>query len=737
LVAALALRLWHIREGLPDFIEEAIPFRRALAMWGWTSGHADWNPHFFHYPSLSLYLHHLLQRAHVGWGVATGQFASASDYYVRYRTDPSPMVVLARLLGVAGDAATIVGVAVIGERIRRGAGLVAAALVAFAPIMILTSRAIYADTLMAALAVWGLERMLAYRERGGGGRLAGALVLIGLAAGTKYPAVLLIAPLAWVLVERHRGRAVPIGLVAVAVIASVGLLTSPFILADLPIFRRDVAFVRQLPAEGHLGNLEERAFLFNLGRLGRDLGWVAVGLLALSLVLLVVRRPRRSESTVLWLALIAFALPISLARIEAERYLVPVIPVAAALIGTAALAVTDRLPAGGLRPARLILLAVLLLPALVGGVRAGASGADNTQLEARRWCQSRLSPDDLLVQEGYGVSMLTRSALEHARDERPFQRASTAVRERYFAQRAYRVVNLPLSVAGRCVSRVRVPGRPPVEVPIFAHVADFNRLFYDPRLLIGVDYLLTSSAVRGRFEADPRRFAAAGQFYQLLDRSAEVAARFHPRGAVVGPTITIYRLGARMDSLIVARYGSLDPYWWAEPIPAAYRERVESLLRPPGEPRVTGEVDAQGRPALWVTSLGEVFEEKVHVFGSQMADELTGLGKCDQAARFAAADLTMAPADLEDCLVFTACSGRLGNWDQGRRAVEHAIAATTPGDPGIPYLRLERARILTHMGDQAGAREELQRVLETPGASEELLAVARRGLAGLAAPARP
>ena len=51
---AAALRSWRVTQGLPVFYEEAIPFRRALDMWTTVPG-IDWNPHFFHYPSLTLY----------------------------------------------------------------------------------------------------------------------------------------------------------------------------------------------------------------------------------------------------------------------------------------------------------------------------------------------------------------------------------------------------------------------------------------------------------------------------------------------------------------------------------------------------------------------------------------------------------------------------------------------------------------------------------------------------------
>src|SRR5580765_5855870 len=73
LAVAAVVRLWHLGHGLPDLLEEAYPFRQALELWGWDTGRTDWNPHFFFYPSLSLYLHFLLQKAAVGMGMLTGR----------------------------------------------------------------------------------------------------------------------------------------------------------------------------------------------------------------------------------------------------------------------------------------------------------------------------------------------------------------------------------------------------------------------------------------------------------------------------------------------------------------------------------------------------------------------------------------------------------------------------------------------------------------------------------------
>ena len=204
LLVAAALRLWNVRHGLPDFLDEAIPFRRALMMWGGPDGGIDWNPHFYQYPSLTIYLHLLLQQLTLHAGTWLGFYHGAPDYQVAFRLDPTPMALIARGAQVAADLVTVWMAGRVAERLRRCTGAAVALLVACSPVLIEASRAIYTDTVMTALALAALERMLAWREDGRARTLATSAVLIGLATGAKYPAVVLLLPLAWVLWDRGR-----------------------------------------------------------------------------------------------------------------------------------------------------------------------------------------------------------------------------------------------------------------------------------------------------------------------------------------------------------------------------------------------------------------------------------------------------------------------------------------------------------------------------------------------------
>jgi hypothetical protein len=459
LLAALALRLWHLREGLPDFVDEAFPFRRAFEMWGWSTGRADWNPHVFHYPSLSFYLHFMLQRLQYVAGHAIGLYPRPADWFLAYQTDPTPMVMLARLVGVAADLAMLAGVAVIGERVRRGAGLAAAALLAVSPVLIRGTRTIGTDAPMAALALWALERMLAYRATGRLRALAAAAVLLGLAAGTKYPAALLVVPLAWAS-WTGRGRRDAVRFAgAVALAAAVFLLTSPFLPFELARLGADATKIANLLGAGQLGSFDRGGAFGSLRMLASGLG--VPGLLLLALSPWLAARAAREPGTRLglWQFVLAFAVPVLLARVSFERYVVPVLPAGAVLAALAAFAIGDRIAGRARGPVLAALLAALVLVPALDGVRAAAAGRDTTQSQARRWIEANVSRVALVVEEEYAAPLRSCPDSVGIVRSRWFGEADVRGQHRWRAQRTLHAVTIPLVVGGPRCDRDPARGR--------------------------------------------------------------------------------------------------------------------------------------------------------------------------------------------------------------------------------------------------------------------------------------
>jgi hypothetical protein len=652
---AVALRLWHIATDLPDFLEEAAPFRTALAMWNFTGGPSGWNPHSFVYPSLTIYLHLLVQKLGYWVGGVGGAGGSPADWRVLYSIDPSSVVLPARLVHVACDATTVALTGVIAGRLRRGAGLPAALLAAFSPTLLGTSRLIYTDTVMTTLAVAALERMLAWHERGGKGRLAAAVVLIGLAAGAKYPGAVVLVPLAWLLWDRAGARGLALWPVTALGAGAVFLLTTPYALLDFARFWDDLGVHVLHVAGGHLGQSTAGAPASYLGRLLLDLGPAGLALLAVSVAFLAVRAPGRSRSLAVWLFLMAFLSPIAAARYAAGNYLVPVIPAAAALVAVAALEVARRAAPPWRQALAAGLLAVLLAPVVVAGTRAAATGAGHTQVEARRWLEARLAPRELLLTEAWGPHLPSLNERLEVESSLFFAAASSDVRLRYESRDWFHAVALPLTVAGRIANRLTAADGTRSEVQVFPSALDLNRIAYDPRLFAMADFVVTSGAVRGRFEADPARFADECRLYRLLDSTAAVEARFEPHGSVAGPVLTVYRIGSRAHAALAAT-GPLPPVWWAEKIPESYRRTASELLGVPGEGGAR--LRADGSAPLWMRSLARVYHDGLQSFAADLATNLVDLDRCDAAQSLVEGTLLVSPRDPAMTLLYEGCTSR-------------------------------------------------------------------------------
>ena len=718
LAVAAGLRLWNLRHGLPDFLDEAIPFRRALAMWDNPGGAVDWNPHFFQYPSLTLYLHLFLQKVLYAVGVGLGTYHTPADFQLAFYVDPTSMVLAARLLHVVADLVTVALMARNAEQVRPGSAAAVALLVGCSPILIEASRAIYTDTIMTTLGVAALERMLAYRREGGNGRLAWAAILVGLAAGAKYPAAVLLLPLAWLVWARERTRVLTLGPAAALLAAAAFLVTTPYALLDRETFVHELTTLRALATGGHLGSLGQTGFQFYLFGLVAEIGWPGLVLAILGLALGVRRAASRETAVALGLALLGYAAPISMGHAEAKRYLIPVIPLAAAFLVAGLLEIAARVPERRRRLAFAALFALAAIPALRAGALAGAVSTDDTQIEARKWCEAHLGPEHIVVQEAYGAPLLSRTTWLDLRRSPEYTDASPPWRARLDGRKWYSSVLLPIVVVGNPRVEVKRPGGERVELQIFPHVVDLNQMIYEPRLLAGVDYVVTSGGVRHRFEEDTVRFAVERRFYALLDSAAEAAARIVPRRGAAGPDITIYRLGPRAQAAI-ARLGPFDPLWWAECVPRSYRETANSLFTREGEEPTLERRHADGRLAPWVRSLKPMVQSRLQPTTHALALECQLHSRFGPARDLAGATLAMVPEDVASCMIFADGAGRAGEWAAARDAIARTISSIARVAEVPPALRYQYAESLARTGDLAGARAELEKVA---AASDPVLA---------------
>ncbi|MFO7654532.1 MAG: glycosyltransferase family 39 protein [Candidatus Krumholzibacteriia bacterium] len=709
---AAFLRLWRLGHGLPDFHEEAIPLREALEMWGWETGRTDLDPGFFNYPTLTIYLHFLVQKAHYLWGWLAGRYTAPADLWLTMQTDPTGPVLAARLVGVAADVAAVLLAWRLAERLRRGSGWLAAAVVALSATLVVTSREIFVDPVQAALGIAAAERLVAYQQAGGRGRLAAAVVLIGLAAGAKYNAGLLVIPLAWVVGHRHGRRALWLAPALAAASLLVFLATSPYVLLNFDEFRADFGFEQAHMAEGHLGTLGGRGSGFVFAQAREHLGWPLLAVLAAGLATLPRRRRRASEITV-WLVLLPPLLAVVLFRMTAPRYLVPLMAPAAVL---AAVAVRDAAEAAarawqrrGTAGSRLFgrpgwwytaIGAAVLVPVAAVGLRAAAAGADTTQAAARRWLETHLTRDEIVVQEAYGADLRNVFDDRLVRRHPAFAAASEPARAAFAALPRHHSIPMPLVTSGNF--RVNIDTPAGVEtLEVFAHGSDLNAVFYRPELLAGMDWFVRSGAVAGRYLADPERYPRQATFYRWLERFADEAARLEATITRHGPEIVIYRLGPRAQRTIAARE-PLDPLWWADEVPPEFRAAADRRLAPP-EQRSGGSLrsgapgsgdGAAGEPAPWVHTLRGPFEQYVLPFLMRSSHVLEQTGKHGPAALRAAAVLAMMP-ELEPAVVtYGRAQTALGRADLALAALRRAQRLLVESGRSPAGLQFEEALVL-------------------------------------------
>lgn len=335
LLVALVLRLVGLRYGLPAVYnpDEVAIMSRALAF-----AKGDLNPHNFLYPSFYFYALFAWEGLTALAAVAARAVGSFGAFQREFFLDPTRVFVAGRLLTALLGTATVVATGLLGVRIAsRRAGVLAALLLAVAPLHVLNSHYVKHDvpvTLLIVLAYLAYERLWSlppeggsYRSTKGEGSRIAAAAITGVAFSTHYYAIFLAIPLAWSAARgASRARdAVRRIAIAALVSAAVFFLLSPFILVEPATALRDIRANRQIVVDRAVDNLGYVATAASYGRL---LLFDTVGLPAALLAIAgLFVSARRDPQRTLWL--LAFPVPFLLfiaGTVPASRYLVPIVP---------------------------------------------------------------------------------------------------------------------------------------------------------------------------------------------------------------------------------------------------------------------------------------------------------------------------------------------------------------------------------------------------------------------------
>ena len=343
IAAGAAVRVWGIDFGLPhtqarpdetQVMDVALNYLRGV-LW----------PAFYDYPRFYTWL---LLAGFLGYyaaGRAAGTFASLAAFVATWPVDWEPFFLINRSLSAtAGFLAIPVAYAMARRLGDAGTGLVAALFMAFAYGHARDSHFGTTDTTLTLLAAACVLWLLKADDRRWGRADVLAGVLAGLAAATKYNAVILLVPLglsqllyAWRAPGRRfptllGGRALAIG-AAFALAFAVGV---PFILFDFARFSQAMGDLSHVLSLGFTPGDRTNGWWYHLSiSLGRGLG---LPLLACGMAgfVVVARRDWRTGLLLFSFPAAYFAVAGSFG-LQFARYVLPIVPF---LCVTAAVAVT-------------------------------------------------------------------------------------------------------------------------------------------------------------------------------------------------------------------------------------------------------------------------------------------------------------------------------------------------------------------------------------------------------------
>jgi hypothetical protein len=412
---AVALRVFPVWFGLPYPYARPDEAQAISGAVGVLAG--DPNPHFFHWPSLTFYV----------FALALGVVAGVRDLMGALETLPRDVaVVTARTVVALAGSLTVIPLFRLARRFGGdGAGLVAAACLAVAPLHVRDSHFAMTDVLMTLFLTISLACLVAAFDRA---RVPGRAPSIrdfvlagfvgGLAASTKYNAaavVVAIAAAQLLLMDRRAGLrwqvATPLAAFLVALIAGFAAGT-PFAVFDAPAFAADFVYDLTHLSAGHA---------VDVGR-----GWAAHAVSSLPLgcgpllltagiagVIVGARKYPRHTLIVGAFAGAYYAV-IGSGHTAFFRYVMPLVPIvclfaAVAVHGAAVWLSGDAGSARrGSEPAMAALLAVIVAtPSAWTSVRLDVLLArTDTRVIAGRWLASQLTPDHSVYDAGTDYTKL-------------------------------------------------------------------------------------------------------------------------------------------------------------------------------------------------------------------------------------------------------------------------------------------------------------------------------------------
>jgi 4-amino-4-deoxy-L-arabinose transferase-like glycosyltransferase len=488
LIAAALLRFWTLGHGVPYMlgVDEPEVMDRAIRM----IQTGDFNPHFYDYPSLYLYVQAAVAVARFLFGAVRGEFSSlagaaTTDFYLWGRA-------VTAIIGTA----TVFLLHLAGLRWGARTALLAAALLAVMPLHVRESHFILTDVPVTFLVTLTFVLSLGAHERSTPGSFVAAGAAAGLAAATKYNGGLaIVMPLiaCWMTLSVRPSRLT----VSLAVVgASLGcfLLAAPYTFLDLPTFLNQFAHL----AAAYHGPAAPGSSIsvVYLKHLRNAWHWPATLMIVGGLILGLVRTIR-GPGRVKWTLLLAFPLLyfwfVSRQHIVFARYLLPIVPflslmAAAAVVSGVSLLRRYEIP----RQVRSALIVALVLLAIAPPSYTSV-GYD---MDASKTWTTKQAYDWITQQVPRGSSITIES------------------QELLLPAASYKV----------------------------DHVKQLRATPLDGYAAAGTQYLVASSECYGPYFASPHAYPDAYADYVRLFRGAREMVRFTPSREHPGPELRVLKV---------------------------------------------------------------------------------------------------------------------------------------------------------------------------------------------------
>lgn len=622
LLTTVALKYnWADRGG---FVEEAVPFRQALTLWGWGDRPATANPHFFSYPSLSIYAQWFAQSVAVVIGLFSGRYATAADAGVEFVLDPSYMVGFARAMSGSMVFACALLAYVWWRSRSRPIGWFVASVLCLSPLFVRSVVRMPPEVLMAPLAV--LLVAVATSHKGRRFRLVATGILAGLLVGTKLSAVPCAAVCLWFVSRANRPEASAVRsmVTGCAISLLTFLATTPYAILDYAAFRNDTHFEWEHLRSGHMLGSVAASANAHLIQLLAAVGY-ALPLALLALPFVSQRIPTRA-----WLALTAsatFVVPAVLASSGGpERYVLPIVPLLWLLVAEVFHACASGRTWPGRAAAALILVTGLMHLGMMA-TRSLAGPVVVPTAAASEWLTRHAGPHDIIVQERGSLALLTKSNVRELEASRCYQGASERWRDSARSARWFSVVALPFVASGEISTQVRGPDGSEVTVRAFYPGWKVLPSVYEVLDEIDVQYIARNQSISARLT----RVFPELEWEQLHERPDSGWITFEGSKGRAREDADVAIQSVRHAAGGVSH---LAPDWWESG--ADFRIIAEQSL-PTARP-VDHEVLAIARR--------QVFAEWIEPFLGELAELSVARGEMRSAARAARLILTNDPENL-------------------------------------------------------------------------------------------